>query len=225
MSEKSKNSIVLFGARTPLIGDYVDSCLRLGLKVAAIINVDQRPDRLPDRSRLIAIDEVSGNQRTLPYVPAAFSPVRRRQLRELASVSGFENPLALVDSSAVVAGTTAVGEGSYVNALTAVGSSSRIGQFVFINRSTNIGHHVMIGDYASIGPGVSITSSVLIGEGAMVGAGATLLPGVRIGAGAVVAAATRVHTDVPDNTLAIGSALTLKPIREGSRIMDYSAQE
>jgi UDP-3-O-[3-hydroxymyristoyl] glucosamine N-acyltransferase len=203
--------ITLFGVRTPLIGDYEETCLRLGLTIAAAVQVDANRHRLMDASALIRLEDLTNAHRTAPFIAPAFVPARRRELVRMAADAGFTARAALVDPTAVVASTSRIGPGTYLNAMSVIASATRIGAHVFINRSCNIGHHVLIGDFASLGPGVTIPSSVRVGDGAVIGAGTVLLPGVVIGTGAVVSAGTRVHADVPDAHLAIGSGPTVKP--------------
>jgi UDP-3-O-[3-hydroxymyristoyl] glucosamine N-acyltransferase len=217
--------ITLFGVRTPLIGDYEETCLRLGLTVAAAVQVDGNRHRLMDAATLIRLEDLTEAHRTAPFIAPAFVPARRRELVRMAEDAGFNARAALVDPTAVVASTSRIAPGTYVNAMTVIASASRIGAHVFINRACNIGHHVLIGDFASLGPGVTIPSSVRVGEGAVIGAGAVLLPGVVIGTGAIVSAGTRVHADVPDGHLAIGAGPTVKPIRGDSRILIFPDQE
>ena len=225
MIEKTPCKIVLIGVHTPLIGDYVDSCTRLGWEISALVKVDDKPARLSDKTNVILLDKLKSEHINTSFVAASFSPKRRRYLLATAWRHGFKKSATLVDGSSVVSTSSVVGMGTYINGMSIVGSSSRIGEYVFINRGCNIGHHVIVGDFASIGPGVTITSGVAIGEGALIGAGATILPGVHIGNGAVIAAATRIHQNVPEHTLAIGTKPELKPIVEGSTVMEYFDQE
>lgn len=225
MSLDETERITLFGVRTPLIGDYEGTCLRLGLTIGAAVQVDENRHRLMDPGPLIRLRDLSEAHRAARFIAPAFVPARRRELVAMAEAAGFAAREALVDPTSVVASTARTGPGTYVNALSVIASASRIGVHVFINRACNVGHHVLIGDFASLGPGVTIPSSVRIGEAAVIGAGAVLLPGVVIGTGAVVSAGTRVRADVPDGHLAIGAGPVVKPIRSDSGILIYPDQE
>lgn len=220
-----KFAIVLFGIRTPLINDYVETCLRLGIEIAAAVKVDGKGGRLLDARPEVPLADLDDAQRATPFIAAAFVPARRRELVDMAHQAGLEAAPALIDPTSVIASTSPVDPGTYVNAMTVIGSASRIGSHVFVNRACNIGHHVRIADFASLGPGVTIPSGVLVGEGATIGAGAVLLPGVTVGAGAVVSAGTRLHCDVPDRHLAIGVGPVIKPLRETSDVLNYPGQE
>ncbi len=219
------NSIVLFGVRTPLIGDYIETCNRLNRVVVAAVKLDSQRDRLTDREYLVRLEDVTDEHRKSRFIAAAFSSKRRQEIVTSAIENGFSIDDALIDPTSVVASSSSIGVGSYINGMSIVASGSRIGEHVFINRACNVGHHVIVGDYASIGPGVSIASSVTIGEGAGVGIGATLLPGVKVGEGAIVSAATCLNIDVPPNCLAVGNPPVIKSLNQNKRAMDYSDQE
>lgn len=225
MTGGAAGSITLFGVRTPLIGDYEETCRRLGLRIAAAVQVDGNRHRMMDASALVRLEEMSDAVRDVPFIAPAFVPARRRALVAMAEVAGLTARDALIDPTSVVASTSGIAHGTYVNAMTVIASASRIGAHVVINRACSVGHHVLIGDYASLGPGVTIPSSVRIGAGAVIGAGVVLLPGVVIGEGAVVSAGTRVHAEVPARHLAIGNGPVIKPIRGDSRMLIYPDQE
>lgn len=224
MNQRSQ-SICLFGARTPLLDDYLESCLRLELSVENIISVSGEKTRFVHQQPATALQDINPQDNHSPFLAAAFSPLRRQELVSLASQCGLEPAAAVVDPTSVVASSSVIGKGSYINVMSAVASVTRIGEHVFINRSCNIGHHSLIGDFVSFGPGVTAASNIRIGERAVIGAGAVLLPGVTIGSGSVVSAGTRIHQDIPADHLAIGVQPTIKPIKEGKRLVYYPGQE
>ena len=218
-------SICFFGARTPLLDDYIETCQRLELAVSHLICVDTGKPRLFHRQTIVDLHNAGTAEKQSPFVAAAFSPQRREELATLAIQHKFIPAAALVDPTSLVANSTVVGVGTYINAMTVVASVSRVGEHVFINRGCNIGHHNLIGDFVSFGPGVTAASNIRIGERAVVGAGAVLLPGVTIGSGAVVSAGTRIHQDIPPDHLAIGEKPTIKPIKKNSKLVYYPDQE
>lgn len=224
MSHYSR-SICLFGVRSPLIDDYLESCQRLTLSIEFAIQVDDEKPRISQQQPVIRLQDLNATDQHSPFVAPAFSPERRKELVKLAINHQFEAAEALIDPTSVVASSTKIGRGSYINAMTVIASVSRIGEHVFINRACNLGHHTMVGDFTSFGPGVTAASNIRIGEHAVIGAGAVLLPGVTIGNGAVVSAGTRVDQNVPDNHLAIGHLPTIKPIQPHSKLAYYHGQE
>ncbi|MEO1089356.1 MAG: acetyltransferase [Pseudomonadota bacterium] len=216
--------MLLFGARAPLLGDYVESCRRLERAIDAVVRLDAHPARFVPKSLVIDLDDAVRSFPGGAGIVCAFETPRRRQLADLVAGHGFEATAALVDPTAIVASSTGIGAGSFVNAGAIVGAFSRLGTHVVVNRGTTIGHHVLIDDFVSIGPGTHLTGQVQIGVGASLGAGVVVLPGVRIGEGAVVAAGAVVRRNVPDRHLAFGHPARLRPIGR-RRFMDTEGQE
>jgi acetyltransferase-like isoleucine patch superfamily enzyme len=120
----------------------------------------------------------------------------RRFAVEDAGRRGFSRHFVLVDQTAIVARSTSVGEGTFVNCGVVVGGAGRIGNFVVVNRSASVGHHARIADYVSIGPAAVLAGNVTLERGAVVGAGAIIAPEVTVGGNAVVSAGSVVVQDV-----------------------------
>ena len=210
------DQLLLFGVRSPLTPDYEETCARLGLAIAGAVQVDDLAPRVLDRDLLVALTALTGEHRRAPYVTCAFDPARRAALAAMAEGAGLHPAGALVDPTAVVARSTKIGNGSFVNAGVTIGAVGFLGDHVVVNRAANIGHHALIGNFVSLGPGVTVAGNVRIGENSMIGAGAVLLPGVRIGAGVTVAAGSVVRRDLPDGVLAAGNPAAVKTTRPGA---------
>lgn len=220
---QTRQPIRLFGARSPLLDDYLETCHRLQLKVDSVVNAGAHKPRCFHRPAIVSLSDLGAKHS--PFIAVAFSPKRRQELVALALEHQLEPATALIDPTSVISPSTKIGRGSYVNAMTVLASVSRVGEHVFINRACNIGHHALVGDYASFGPGVTAASNIRVGECAVVGAGAVILPGVTIGTGAVVSAGTRIHQDIPSHHLAIGEGPVVKPLKENSKLVYYPDQE
>lgn len=191
---------MLFGAQSPLLCEYEETLLRLGLDHAATVSVGGRV-RATNRSKVV---ESANGLEGHAFVPCAFAPQNRQKLFDLARAAGLTTAPPLIDPTAVVASTCRIGSAGYINAGVVVGGMTMLGVAIFVNRSSNIGHHCLIGDFASIGPGVTLASNVKVGEAAVIGAGAVVQPGTTIGDGAVVSAGSVVRRDVPPNTVVRG---------------------
>ncbi len=204
---------LLFGVRSPLTPDYEETCARLGLAIAGAVQVDDLAPRVLDRKRLVALTALTGEHRRAPYVTCAFDPARRAALAALAEGAGLHSAGALVDPTAVVARSTKIGNGCFVNAGVMIGAAGILGDHVVVNRAASLGHHALVGDFVSIGPGVTVAGNVWIGENSMIGAGAVLLPGIRVGAGVTVAAGSVVRRNLPDGVLAAGNPAVVMSFR------------
>jgi sugar O-acyltransferase (sialic acid O-acetyltransferase NeuD family) len=196
-------SLVLYGIGSPLVVDYEESCERRGLAVAGAVKNVAGPIYTIS-SPVHLVDEIPASLLSLPFIVPIFTPGRRRLAVDDAERRGFSSRFTLVDPTAVVARSTTIGPGTFVNSGAIIGAAGRIGCFVLVNRSTSIGHHARIGDYASIGPGAVLAGKVTLGRGAVVGAGAIIAPEVTIGDNAVVSVGSVVSHDVPANSLVGG---------------------
>lgn len=197
-------SVVLYGIGSPLVVDFEESCARSGVAIAAAVkNVDGPVHTLSGASVHLA-DDLPAGLTSFPFIVPIFTPGRRRLAVDDAQRRGFTQAFTLVDPTAIVAQTTTIGPGTFVNTAAVIGGAGAIGRFVLINRSVSIGHHTEIADYVSIGPGALLAGNVRLWRGAVIGMGAILLPEITIGDNAVVAAGSIVTTDVPAHTLVSG---------------------
>lgn len=197
-------SVVLYGVGSPLVVDFEESCARVGISIAgAIKNVDGPVHTLSTAPVHLA-DELPPDITSLPFLVPIFTPGRRRLAVDDAERRGFGRAFVLIDSTSVVARSTTIGGGTFVNCGAVIGGAGSIGRFVLINRSASIGHHAEIGDYVSVGPGAVLAGNVKLGRGAVIGVGAIVIPEVTIGDNAVVAAGSVVTKDVPANSLVRG---------------------
>ncbi|MEC9346328.1 MAG: acetyltransferase [Pseudomonadota bacterium] len=214
-------TLVLFGVRSPLVVDYQETCLRLGIEPAGR-QASTRPSRA--LKGLAMLDEAEpGAGRAATCV--AFVPRRRAELAAQAAAAGFTVAAPLIDPTSVVATSSEIEDGCYLNAGCVIGGASRIGAHVVINRAASIGHHVLVDDFASIGPGVTIPGSVTIGARALIGAGSVLLPGVSIGADAVISAGSVVRNDVAEGMVVSGNPARPLPRRLLNSLLDRDGDE
>lgn len=199
------DSLVLVGAGSSVIVDFEETCRRLGITIAAIVRNHSAVSRALAADRVIEMDAITPALRDLPAAIPLFTPAYRQSALAQARGAGFSRFPALVDPTAIVAASAAIGEGSYVNAGAIVGGAARLGRFVFVNRGAQVGHHLQAEDFASIGPGAVVAGEVRLGRGAMIGAGAVVAPGRTIGANCVLSAGAVVTADLPANCLAGGN--------------------
>jgi sugar O-acyltransferase (sialic acid O-acetyltransferase NeuD family) len=197
-------SLVLYGIGSPLVVDYEESCARLGLTIRGAVKNVAGPIHTISAVPVFLADELPESLLPYPYIVPIFTPGRRRLAVDDAERHGFSRSFTLIDPTAIVARSTTIGAGTFVNGGAVVGAAGSIGRFVLINRSASIGHHARLGDYAAIGPGVVLAGNVTLGRGAVVGVGASIAPEVTIGDNAVVGAGSVVIQDVPANSLVGG---------------------
>ncbi|HEY0613799.1 MAG TPA: hypothetical protein VGC96_04120 [Candidatus Elarobacter sp.] len=196
--------IVLFGAGSPLVADYEETCARLGLTIVAAVRNVAGPV-YAERAPIAGVASLRPDQLAVPCVVPLFTPRNRAAAAGEAAALGFTFADALVDPTAIVASTSAAGLGTFVNAGCIVGASARFAEHVLVNRGASIGHHAMLEAFVSVGPGAVVAGNVTIETGASIGAGAVVLPKRRIGAHAVVGAGAVVVHDVAPGTTVIGN--------------------
>lgn len=201
--------IVLCGVRSPLVVDYEETCQRAGRRIVAGLSVSGSP-RLIRQALAVPLADFDADRHAAPFIPCAFAPERRRALAEIARSLGLAAAEALIDPTAIIASSSRVGEGSFVNAGVIIGGLCLLGEGVLVNRAASLGHHVVVADYASIGPGATLAGNIRVGAGAMIGAGAIIHPNVDIGAGAIIAAGAVVRRTVPEGALMSGNPASLQ---------------
>ena len=197
--------LVLFGIGSPLVAEYVETCRRLNQPIAAAVRNYEGPVYFDDPSRIVALDAIDRALLAFPCLCPLFTPANRAQAAREAASLGFRFAQALIDPHAVVAATTRIGDGSFVNAGCIIGAATSIAAQVIINRAASVGHHVAIDAFVSIGPGATIGGLAALGTGCLIGAGAIVLPQVKIGAFAVVGAGAVVTRDVEPRTKVMGN--------------------
>jgi sugar O-acyltransferase (sialic acid O-acetyltransferase NeuD family) len=205
------SELVLLGVGSSFVVEYEETCRRLSIEIAAYVRNSDDPAVVADASRLIDVEELTPKHTSKPVAFPLVTPAFRKHLFDLAAKCGFTSFPKLVDPTSILASTTDIGRGTFINAGCTIGAASTIGEFVLVNRHSSLAHHVTVDDFASIGPGVTTGGRVHIGQGAFIGTGATVLPDIRIGANSVVAAGAVVTVDVPEISLVAGNpARTIK---------------
>ena len=199
-----QRELIIFGVRSPMVVDFEEACNRAGIAIRAGVSLNGAP-RSAGIGRICTLEGLDAEDLRFPFLACAFSPARRRTLAQLALARGLQPAEAVIDPSAVVARSSRIGEGSFVNTMAVVGAMSMIGEGVLINRSASLGHHCIIDDFVSIGPGVTMVGNTRVGSETVIGAGAVILPNVEIGAGAIVAAGSVVRKPVLAGALVSGN--------------------
>ncbi len=213
---------IIFACRTSFAVEIAEVIWRRGEKVDVLVDNLAAAGDPPARedpagevaAPVLRPSELTPAQLELSAVVPLITPGHRFAVVAEARALGLASFPVLVDPTAVIARTTAVGEGSVVNAAAVLGGGTTVGRFVHVNRSASIGHHNEIEDYATLGPGCVLAGGVRIGRGAFVGAGAVCAPEVGIGPDALVGAGAVVVGDVPAEAVVVGNPARV--VREGA---------
>ncbi len=197
--------LVLFGVSSPYAAEAAESAQRAGVEVAACVR--NRPD-IPvpaELNRLTDVESLTVELRMLPFLVPLIGPAFRHQATEEALGNGFTAPGILIDPTAAVASSAALGAGSYVNTRAIIAAGVRAGDACSLNRGASIGHHCVLDGYVTVGPGAVTGGSCRIGHGAFIGVGAVVAPKITIGPNAVVGAGAVVVDDVASETVVVGN--------------------
>jgi sugar O-acyltransferase (sialic acid O-acetyltransferase NeuD family) len=98
-----------------------------------------------------------------------------------------------------------IGAGVYIASFSRILPNTRIGDYALIEGSTHIGADNQLGEAVFIGPGCTLTGGSRIGDCAFVGAGSVVLDKGVIGAGSLIGAGATVVSEIPDNSVAVGT--------------------
>jgi hypothetical protein len=199
------NAVVLFAVGSPIVVEYAETCARLGRTIAAAVKNRDGAVFFTDATKVVDVNELAPAMTALPCFVPLFTPVNRYSATTEALRAGFGFTEALIDPTAIVAASTTLAGGTFVNAGCIIGAASAIGEHVVLNRGVSIGHHAALAAYVSIGPSAVLGGNVTVERGAMLGAGAVVLPGVTVGEFAIVGAGAVVVADVPARTKMFGN--------------------
>jgi sugar O-acyltransferase (sialic acid O-acetyltransferase NeuD family) len=119
-------------------------------------------------------------------------------------------PVAVIDSSAMVAPGTVVGLGTYVGAGSILSPNVRVGHHALINYHCSIGHDSILENFTTVQPGGRISGGCHLAEGATVNSNAVIAPRCRVGRRATVGAASFAVRDVPDGQTVFGNPARLQ---------------
>lgn len=197
--------LVVYAVATPYAWEVVETALRRGLQVRCVDNHGSADPALPGLRPGEADLGDLGPLEQQPFVLGVASPAARAGAARAALAAALTHPVPLVDPTAVLASSTVVGHGAYVNAGAVLGAHTTLGCHAHVNRSASVGHHSRIGTFAHVGPGAILAGGVTVGAGAFVGAGSTVLPERTIGAGAIVGAGAVVTKDVAPGDVVLGN--------------------
>jgi len=139
----------------------------------------------------------------------AFVAVDENELRK-SIVSNLNKtnkvmPVNAIHSNALMAESSSIGHGNFINAGVIIGSNVTIGNHCLLHTKVTIDEGAKVGNYAQIGMGANISSGVVIGDEVFIGAGVTIVSGIKIEAGARIGAGSVVISNVKENAVLFGN--------------------
>jgi sugar O-acyltransferase (sialic acid O-acetyltransferase NeuD family) len=197
--------LVIYAVGSPYASEALESARRLGWEVAACVRNLPGVAVAPEIASTVEADELGEDLLGLPFIVALTTPGHRHAATVDARGRGLTEQVTMIDPTAVVAASAALGEGSYANAGAIVAAGVRAGVSCSVNRGGSIGHHSVLGDYVSVGPGAVTGGECHLQRGAFLGVGCVLAPGITVGANAVVGAGAVVVGDVREGAVVVGN--------------------
>lgn len=138
------------------------------------------------------------------FVAVDDNKLRKSLVKTLQDVRHVQ-PVNAVHKSAIIAASSSISHGNFIDAAAVVGAGAEVGSHCIIHAKSIIGAEAKVGNYVQIGagsiinPGSVIEDEVFIGSGVVIVSGITIGKGSRIGAGSVVVAPVKAGETVFGN--------------------------
>ena len=174
----------------------------LDLLADASITVPCLIDDNPSVHELAGVPVIHSAEGLSPLIVSIGDCQIRRRI--VGKLSGHQF-VSVVHRTAMVSGSSRIGEGTVVMAGAILQAESVIGRHCIINSGASVDHDTWIGDYVHIAPHCTLCGGVSVGEGTWIGAGTTVIQGIRIGRDCFIGAGSVVVKDIPDNVIAYGN--------------------
>jgi sugar O-acyltransferase (sialic acid O-acetyltransferase NeuD family) len=212
------NGVYVYGAGGHSLV-VMDVLRDLGIPVLAVYADEgrrhQKHDIVLPGIRVAGVDEFDD-----PKAPFVMCIGQNSERAEIVRALKYAEFFTAIHSSAIVAPTASIGEGTVILHGAVVQANARIGQHVLINTAASVDHDNIIGDYVHISPHATLCGHVEIGEGTHVGAGAVIIPSVKVGKWSTIGAGAVIIRDVPDGVTVVGNPAHIVPNASGQRRPD-----
>lgn len=136
------------------------------------------------------------------FIAIGLNRVRQRLGSDAAS-KGFDLP-TIIDPSARISPTCAIGAGTLVMPLAVINAQADISRLAILNTSCVVEHDCRVGEAAHVAPRSAMAGNVRIGERTFLGVGTVVRPEINIGADVMTGAGSVVVSDIPDGETYVG---------------------
>ncbi len=204
------NEIIVVGA-----GGHARSCIEVleseGIyKIAGLVGLESEVGSEVCGYRVIASDnDLPKLLNDFEYAINGFGQIansitRTKKFEELKRI-GFKTP-SIVASSAVVASSATIGEGTILMHGSVVNSCATIGSNCIINSLALIEHDCSVSSNTHISTGALINGGVSVGSNSFIGSGAMLKQGIVVGNNCVVGMGVKLLKNLPDSHVYLGES-------------------
>lgn len=151
--------------------------------------------------------------RNIEIVIAVGEPSKRALLAEKIKKVNL-NLTTIIDPSAIISPTARIGKGSIVASHSIIASNAILDENILINVNSIIGHDIRVKRDTVISSKVNIGGSSVIGERSFLGMGCSIKEKLTIGNDTIIGMGSIVHSDIPDEVIALGNPA--RPMRSNS---------
>lgn len=138
------------------------------------------------------------------FVATDDNKVRKNLVTMLQEVRHVQ-PVNSIHASSVIAATSDMGHGNFIDQGVKVGAGASIGNHCMLYQGAIIGMETKLGDFVQIGAGSIVNTGSVIEEEAFIGSGVTIVGGITIGKGARVGAGSVVIAPVKAGETVFGN--------------------
>lgn len=138
------------------------------------------------------------------FVATDDNKLRKTMVTMLQEVRHIQ-PVNGVHASAVIAATSDMGHGNFIDQGVKIGAGASIGNHCMLHQGAIIGLEAKLGDFVQIGAGSIVNTGSVIEDEAFIGSGVTIVGGITIGKGARVGAGSVVIAPVKAGETVFGN--------------------
>lgn len=160
----------------------------------------------PNRDEVIGMPVVSVGRQVVgaKVTIAVGEPSHRLLMLKKVAALGL-TPSSIISPDAFVSAHAEIGVGTIVGPHCSIQATARIGCNVAINTGTIIGHNVVVEDNCVLSSMVNLGGWVHVETLSYIGMGALIKEKLRIGHTSIVGMGSVVHSDVPEEVIALGN--------------------
>lgn len=125
---------------------------------------------------------------------------------------------SIISADAFVSAHARLGAGVIIAPHASIQATADIGANVAINSATLVGHDVVVEDNAVLSSMVNIGGGTRVGEAAYLGMGALIKERLTIGREVIVGMGSVVHTDIPEEMIALGNPARIVRRNEDKKV-------
>jgi sugar O-acyltransferase (sialic acid O-acetyltransferase NeuD family) len=179
-------------------------------KITGIIDIDEKVGKKVGKYEVIGTDDdlEKFHNEGIKYAFITLASIgdvsHRLKLVKICKAHGFSLP-TIIDSTAIIASSAIIQEGTFVGKGAIVNSESFVGENAIINTGSIIEHNSEIGDFSHIAPGVTLAGNVRVGNSTHLGIGSTVIQNIHIGNDVLIGSHSNVVSDITHNTKAFGN--------------------